>query len=427
MKPANSILLCLTVFLILFSWRNVPAQDDEMVEESPCVPQSFQTSYDQFRSDTLTTQQIQIWYSFAQEEFKHEQYDKAVPYYWKVLVNDNTGTYKIVYSKLYTCYQEGGKRNPDQSIAYLDSALLVLYRGLEKYPDYTTLHYNAGSLQRARGQGKCAIPHYEALLKEKPEEVNYLKVLASLYFEQGDERSLEVQKKVVDLAPTDVEASNLLVEMNKFFGKDPIDAMRDAFERDTTNISNAMRYGREAFVTGDYKASLRAANAVILADASHVDAMELKAKSYEGLNKVPEAINVYKEVLRIKPTDIRTLCAVARAYSGQKNFSAAVSNVSQAKRIDSGNGEPYMVMAQIYEDAVDYCSAKRKDNEYTYDDKLVFEKAREEYQKAQRDPNFASTAATRYNNLASLIPTKEEKFLKNNRTTINDSCYDWMK
>ena len=155
--------------------------------------------------------------------------------------------------------------------------------------------------------------------------------------------------------------------------------------------------------------------------------MALKAKSYEGLNQMSDAIKIYKDVLQLKPKDIKTLCSIARAYSQLNNFSAARSNVLQAMRIDNGNGEPYMVMAQIYEDAVDYCSGKRDDNEYTYDDKLVFEKARGEYAKAKRDANFASTASTRYSNLAVLVPTREEVFMKNNRKTIKDGCYSWIK
>ena len=434
MKLTKSTLLLFITFL-LFAFANAIFAQDEMddeemgemgeTEELPCIPESFETSYDQFKSDTIKTRDVEIWYSFGSEKYKQKQYGEALPYYWKVLVNDQTGRYKVVYSKLSTCYTELGKKNSDQSKAYLDSTLLILYRGLEKYPANATLNFYAGRMQRARNQPQCAIPHYEALIAGKPDEVKYLKVLAGLYFQVDDEKSLEVQQQVVELSPSN-EANNLLVEMMNHFGKDPIVAMKNSFERDKSNVKNAMRYGSEAYVIGDYNASLEAANAVITVDAQHTEAINLKARSYEGLNQTSEAIKVYKEILQLNPTDIKTLCSIGRAYSHLRNFSAARSNVLQAKRIDSGNGEPYMVMAQIYEDAVDYCSGKREENDYTYEDKLVFERARDEYKKAQRDANFASTASTRYNNLAALVPTQEEIFMKNNRKTIKDNCYNWI-
>lgn len=433
MKLTKTILLLFITFLLLAFANAVMAQDDmdddeemDATEELACVPETFETAYDQFKSDTITTRAVEIWYSFGSEKFKQKQYEEALPYYWKVLVNDQTGRYKVVYSKISTCYTELGKKNSAESKTYLDSTLLILYRGLEKYPTNATLNFYAGRMQRARNQPQCAIPHYEALVAGKPDEVRYLKVLAGLYFQVDDQKCLEVQQKVVELNPSN-EANNLLIEMMNHFGMDPIVALKNAFERDKSNVRNAMRYGTEAYVIGDYNASLEAANAVITVDAQHTEAIGLKARSYEGLNQTSEAIKVYKEALQIDPKDIKTLCSIARAYSSLSNFSAARSNVIQAQRIDGGNGEPYMVMAQIYEDAVDYCSGKREDNDYTYEDKLVFERARGEYKKAQRDANFASTASTRYNNLAALVPTQEEIFMKNNRKTIKDDCYSWIQ
>ena len=140
-----------------------------------------------------------------------------------------------------------------------------------------------------------------------------------------------------------------------------------------------------------------------------------------------EAVNTYKQMVNYYPTNVSALSNLALTYATLKNFSAARSYAYKARSADPNKGESYMVMARILEEAVEYCSGKRDKNEYTYDDKLVFEQAGAEYARAKRDPNYISQADSRIKALRPFYRTTEEKFLKNNRTTIKDSCYDWLK
>ncbi|RMD98441.1 MAG: hypothetical protein D6814_07560 [Calditrichaeota bacterium] len=86
-----------------------------------------------------------------------------------------------------------------------------------------------------------------------------------------------------------------------------------------------------------------------------------------------------------------------------------------------------MIMAEVYENAVNYCSNKRKKKEFTYDDKLVYRLAAEEYKKATRDPNYAADARRRLKQIEPLLPTKEDYFMHKNRLTPKDPCYQWIK
>lgn len=429
MQPFLKGILRLLFALVLISGVAFAQDDDDMEMEEgggDCKPASFETSYDKFQSDTIATRQVQIWYSFGQEEYKHKQYAKAIPYFWKVLVNDNVGTFKVTYSKLATSYFELGKQSPDNTSAYLDSTLLIVYRGLEAHPTNNTLHFRAGSIQRSRANFECAVPHYEALTSANPTQASYMKILADLYFKLEDERCIEVQQKLIDLDPENVDNRNTMVNMVTYFGGDPLDVMRKAFESDTTNITNAVKYGREALITGDYQAGLRAFKAVTVQDPKHVEAMDQMAKAYEGLDQNSKAIATYKSILDIDPQNIRVLCSLARAYVFQNSFSTARNYAIKARRIDSNNGEPYIVMGEIYTRAAEYCSGKRDDDKgYSYDDKLVFEKAAAQYRQAEKDPNFASTANSRRKALSSFFRTKEDKFMIK-RENITDGCYSWI-
>ncbi len=422
--------LLLLAFIGL-SVNSVLAQDDDEMppgDDVPCKPESFDTEYDQFKSDSVTTQQVQIWYSFGQEEFKHEQWKRAIPYYWKVLMNDGVGTYKVVYSKLAKCYFELTKSETDQKTAYLDSTLLIVYKGLEKHPQYAGLHFRAGSIHRTLGRTTCAIPHYEALTSISKDQVSYWKTLAQLYFTNRDERCLEIQKKVIDMKPNDPAERDLLARMMAAFGMDPFVAQVTTFRQDPTNIDNALAVGKEAYNRGEYGLADSALTAVLGAQPQNIEALEFHARTYESLDRKNDAIAQYRKILAIDPKSAKTHCAIAMVLVDQGKFSSARSNVYQAQRIDPNFGQSYMVMAYIYEEAVSHCQSKRSGKELSYDDKLIYEKAGAEYRKAGRvDPNFKTRADSRNTNLRPFYRTKEDKHLYNYRENVKDACYSWIK
>lgn len=409
--------------LMMFSYTGL-AQLEELegleelgVEETPCQPEDLTTIYDQFKSDSLGQQQVGIWYSLAREEFKYNNYKRAIPYYWKVLVNDQTDKFKIVYTKLTQCYY-----NLNQP----DSVLIVCYRGLEEYPDQVLLHYYAGLVHDLKGSSHCAIPHYEALVKASPEEKSYWAKLAYLYYKVDDCKAIEAQDKVVTLDPKDVEASRLLAEIMEHCGEDPLEARMKAFQNDPTNIDNAMSYGKATFERGLYNDAIEPFESVIKQDSKHIVAMEYLGRSYEGLNQLSKGLGYYREILQIDPRNINVLCLTASVYGRLHKFNTARKYVNNAQRVDRGNGLPHMIMAEVYENAVQYCTDNRTEKKLTYDDKLVYSYAQNELKKATKDPNYSSEAKRRISQFEPLVPTTEDKFMHKNRTTTTDPCYSWI-
>ncbi len=412
-------------FILLISFLLMPINlypqepdEEEVVEPATCFPENPSTQYDQFHSDSVDQKQIAIWYSFAQDYYKYKKYDDAIPYFWKIVVNDSSPKFKVVYYKLADCYFHKNE---------IDSTLLVVKRGLEKFPHYPRLHYLAGYIHRTLGHINCAIPHYQELVQASPKEKSYWQILAQLYFQAEDERAIDAQRKVIDLDPTDAEASNNLVQMMGYFGKDPMQAMKETFDKDPANLGNALRYGKAALEAGEYAEAERAFQTIITKEPDNSEALIYLGRTYEGMGKPSAAIKAYKQVIEKDPQNINVLCSIASVYSQMNNFARAKSYVLKAKGINPRAGLPYMVMGEIYEAAVNYCSGKRSQKGYSYDDKLVFEKARAEYKKAARDPNYAASANTRYNQLKPFIRTKEDQHLHSYRNNVKDGCYNWLK
>ncbi len=430
LKPGLVIILLTFITGMMVQTVLAQEEDFEEPEQVTCTPETLTTVYDQQKVAHLDPQQLGIWYNYAREYYKlakygdnPENYKDAIPYYWKVIVNDSLGTFKIAYSKLVDCYLH---------FNYSDSALIVITRGLQRFPNYTTLHYQAAQIQQTLGRPRCAIPHYEALIAAQPKDPkvlkNYWSVLAQLYFQVNDERAVDAQQKVVELDPKDVEAQTLLAHMMDAFGMNSLEALEKAFLLDTTNVSNARLFGKAAFEANQYKKAIRAFRAIVVQDPKNVEAMSYIARSYEGLEQHRKAIREYKKILKVAPKSLNTLCSLADAYSRLNDFTTARSYVRKALNINSHYGLAYMVMGSIYENAVSYCSGKRGKPGYTYDDKLVFERAIAEYQKAvKRDPNVASSARNRIKMLEPFKRTQEEIFLHNNRQKLTDPCYKWIQ
>lgn len=414
--------------LLLFFWVSplvqLVAQDESDVDSTgQCQPAELQTVYDTRNSGSATMEELNIAYDYAREYMKYSDYQRAVPYLWSIITRDKQGTFKVAYGKLVESYLQ---------LNQTDSALIVAYRGLQNYPDYAILHYHVGQIHKSLGQIECAIPQYEELIRLTPEGSaaarDYWSILAHLYFQIQDERALEAQKKLIELDPNNAEASNLLVQMMQFFGKDPLEAMKQAFLNDTTNVANAFRFGKEAYDAGEYKEALRAFKAILKQTPKNAEALNYLGRSYEGLDRITEAIDLYKKAVQIAPDNLSIICSIASAYARLNQFSEARNYAQRALAKNPRFGLAYMVMGSIYENAVSYCSNQRQQKGFTYEDKLVYEKAREQYLlAAQKDPNVASAANTRAQQLQPFVRTVEDIHMHNDSRQIKDPCYNWIQ
>ena len=425
-KIFNAIKFSLLLMVVLIV--NGKSQDDDF-QKNNCIPNGLDSLFVTYQSPDISIKQLQIWYDYGREHHKKakfggntEYYQKAIPYFWKIVINDRTGTLKVAYSKLVECYL--GLNKPD-------SALMAVYHGLNKYPNYTLLHYHGGVIQKTKGNVSCAIPHYEALVNSKNLDANTLKnyyqILAQLYFEINDPKAIEVQQKVVALDPSDGEASSLLARMMEVYGMDPLEALENAFLTDTTNVNNARQLGLSAYDSGKYQLAIRAFKAVLQQDPKNIEALSYLGRSYEALNHLQDALQIYKKILSVDSKHLNTLLAMASVYSRLNDFVTAKSYVYRATTVDPNYGLAYMVLGEIYENAVNFCANNRKKEGYSYDDKLVFEKARQAYLlAAQKDPNVASAAQNRYQQLAPFIRTKADKHMAGNRESFKDDCYSWI-
>ncbi|MEJ2052606.1 MAG: hypothetical protein P8X42_01685 [Calditrichaceae bacterium] len=404
---------------------------DEDIEDVECIPEDLQTAYDT-RVYSDTTKPIGLLYNFGYEYYKNKSYKDALPYLWRVFITDSTKYARNAIRYIARIYFDQG---------IVDSTLLSCYRGLEKFPNIITLHYYAGILQNKLGKSICAIPHYEEMVKDNKQEyeenpndqekidayVENLKTLAYLYYKTDDERAIDLQKKAVSLKPDDPELSNTLAQYSDYFyGKGAgTAAYRQAWLNDPDNIELARKYGEAAALSDTVRNALKPLNIVISKSPIKSD-YETRAGVYENLSDYGSAISDLKKALEFTPKDVDIMLRMAQDYKLAHNFGNAKYWVNRALNTRPGYGLAYITMGEIYETAVNYCLDQRG-GKVDYDDKLVYELAWKEYEKAKRDPAFRGRANTKQKFVEPLKPSKEDEFMHQG-AKISSSCYtSWIK
>jgi tetratricopeptide (TPR) repeat protein len=317
---------------------------------------------------------------------------------------------------------------------------------LERFPDQTRLHYYAGFLQDNLGRYKCAIPHYQELVKAdsigyeeltaaggpadkleatRTSYISNLRKLAFFYYKENSEKAITMQQRVVDLDPTNAEEANTLALYSEaIYGAGAgLSAFEQAYQNSPDDLSIALRFGRAAVRNGQYAKAIEPLTKCINAK-KEVQTLLFRAEAYENLNQMTNAINDYKSVLELDPDNADVMLNISLAYSSLNNFENASYWINRSLQVKPGYGQAYIVRGELFEIAVSYCQKQRGKD--AYEDKLVYERAYAEYEKAKRDPAFISKAKTKQNNLRPFLPTTEDKFMHKN-DKIESDCYNFLK
>lgn len=389
-------------------------ETEKSSEEVNCIPEDLSVIFDKYSEIENAVSEVPKWYSFGSEYHKNKNYSAAIPILWKVFANDGGKRGNLAIGKIAESYFYENK---------IDSTLIACYKGLEKFPndDNQKLHYYAGLLQKELGRSACAIPHYDALVEKNPENLAYLTTLAFLLYKENDNRSIEIQKKVVELSPDDSQAQEALAQYMAASGESPRLAWKDAWEKDNTNYNAGMSYVRYAIEEGYYQDAIGPLSIIISSDPSNKDAYKYRATAYESLGQNNSAISDLESWLNLDPENADIMLSIAVNYSANKKFTTANNWINKAIRKKPGYGKPYIVRGELYEAMVSECTGDKT----SLEDKIVYEEAIEVYKMAKKDPIFISVANNKLNNLQNYIRLKEEIFMDPD-VKIKNPCYEFL-
>jgi predicted Zn-dependent protease len=406
----------LTLGLALLAFACNTAYQPSVLEEAPSVGLS-QADLD---AQMLEMRKAR---SFAHEYYKQHNYAEAKDYFLKMFTLDQKGKYNADLTRLATCYTQLGNQ---------DSARVVLEVATDKTPDSHYAHRTLGLLLKRMGDQSGALREFHICVDLKPEDwESHLEIKKSLRVRADEVGSIQAWNLVlerldvlIDLRSDDPsyakEKDQILV---KFFEpEEVIESLRanhQAFPEDM-KLTRKLASALVEYATAEtYIEALPLLNA-LLADSEEILIYDLKAIALLGLEREKQAAEVLKAMIQLDPDERKLPARLASLYLDLDELGAAKVWAQRTKARFPNYGRGKMLMAFVYEAAVNKCS----DRDISYDDKLVYAMAAAEYRKV-KDPAFRVAAGQRYKALEQVLPTEEDHFFHPDKK-IKDECYQWL-
>lgn len=401
-------------------------------------------------------------YSLFYEGYKAQQYEDALNYgrwFLKDMPKSIEGYAQFSLTtqldRLITIYSELGKKETDPGLksAYVDTANMIYDKVFSNFSeeeiDYYQWHLNRGLFYQEQqdfvenGASKSTAEFNKALDME-PEKATkaadgyYVKVMLQNLVSEGSEESK--QKALAIVKETEEYASEDLMDYydkirNKLFDspEERIGFLKEKVQEEPEN-TDLLRQLRDLYKQQDNIDEVQKLNKKLYElDPSYQNTTALANTAIENA-EYDEAIKYLNEV-QDKTDDNEKLKTIylnlAKAHLNKGSLNLARSNAKKAIKADSGGGQPYILIADIYARAVNNCSDGR---DLTRNDRVVYWLVMDYLNKAKRvDSSVSSAVSSRLQSYRQVAPTKEDMFFnswKEGQSVMVDaslnSCYSWI-
>ncbi|GBD94963.1 tetratricopeptide repeat protein [bacterium BMS3Abin05] len=412
-------LLTAIIFYLSISWGCAPQQTVKKgmsLERKKAIEDSLRKA-----------QQFEIikYWSSGYEYYKNKSYGDAQKYFWKVIRMDtamayaDTFHYKDIFARLANCYVRQNKP---------DSAQIVYKMGLKYFPNDIYLHESLGYMLRSKGQLEASAKQYEKAVQLNPKKTVDWKILAEIYVKLREtDKAINAYEKYTALKPNDRKALEILSILYKESGEEEkaIAKKEEILKNNPNDVDLMLQLGKTYGDLGNYQKARDLYLRILKLEPENKIALSLLAFSYMNLEAYTEAIQTYKKLMKLEPRNAEMLCNIASAYRMKKNYRIAKNYVRKAISIDPKYGLVYITMAQIYEASAADC-INQKGGKVDFDDKLVYEKAYNEYKKALKDPAYITLAQQRMDAIRAMLPTKQDRFFNQGKKEPTSPCYKWI-
>jgi tetratricopeptide (TPR) repeat protein len=389
-------------------------------EMSPEEKKAYQDSVRQVYENKL-----RLYWSLGYEHFKQSNWQKAKKYFRQIAELDTTGIYsKVLYQRLGTCYL-------NQQPANRDSAEWAYEIGLKRLPDTPYFYTSLGYIYRTTpGREEKAIQTYQKLTELEPDSSSHYSYLGEIYYNIGElEQAIKAYSTAIELDPDNKTIQEIRNKILDDYGSidEQIQNLENMIAKFPDDMAIRIDLVNKYFEMGEYEKSVDQLKVVTIKEPGNLSALELLGEAYNGLKQYKNAITTYKKIIEIQPDDNKNICNIAMNYSLLGKHTTGLSYIRKALLIDSKYGLAYITRGMIYETAADKCKNQREERKTTFDDKLVYKIAYDEYTKATKDPFFKGNAQKKMTYLENFIPQKGDYFMHPGQTEPMDPCYDWIQ
>ena len=371
--------------------------------------------------ENVHKRRLALLWSLGYEPYKQNDYTKAKSYFRQVAALDTIGVYgRILYQLLGDSYLR---------LNQPDSAEWVYLIGTERLPDNSYFAKALGYIYRAGGRTEEAIEMYEKLIRLEPDSSVHYVNLGELYVSTEEtDQAIEAYQHAVQLNPSDNRAQEVLSNLLSQTGD--IDRVIETQETLMASAPENMKYkldlAQSYHRAGMFEKAVEQLKQVFDANPDDIIAAELLGDSYQQVERYTDGVEIYTQILKSRPDDKKNMCNLAMCNTSLGRYTTAMRQVQQVIRMDRNYGLAYLTRGMVFEASADRC-VEKNDSKVTFDDKLVYKLAYDEYMRAKQDLEWKNDAERRIRYLETLIPTREDLFMHKDQTTARGECYEWIR
>ncbi len=359
--------------------------------------------------------------SFATEYYKNKAWDDALKNYKRLFdymcVDEESA--QDVYVYMANCYRELG---------HPDSALMFYDEGLSLIPDNHYLWDSKLFTLKTMGADEQLLETKAAMLERFPEEMELAEDLADGYLEwERWDDVITLADRILAADPTNTNVSNMKRQAIEAKGGDPIDFVRENYEKNPANVSNAQEYATLLRERGEVSTAIGVLEGILNVSPGLSRVMKDLVEAYKETGRNRDLISTLMKLNAMDPDDIRLFFDITEAYIADAQFKSALTWAEKAIKLDRSNGQGYANRAEVYEAIANSCTGAAPD----FSDKLVFLMAYEDYLTA-RDKGY-SRAASKIEFLeGARIPQKgdwffnKDDFVVKGKASPKKECYSWI-
>lgn len=376
--------------------------------------------------ETMTPEEMEyqakVEYNYGWPYFQSQQYEEALPYFWNVIKYDKKNQFTQIYRQMTQMYID---------LAKPDSALLVSELGLEINPENMDLLEWVQYIHRATNQVPEAIEATKKLIELGQDTDERYIQLKDLYLKEDDrENVIAVYDELIKRHPDNqiyVDDRMAIIRSQGATSEEIIGELLKSHEKFPNEPSYIEEILRQYERDGDYTKVIEYADKRLVLDSKNVYALEKKVDAFDQLQRFNERITVLKELAAITNNNPLYLCEISGSYIELKQYVTARTWAQRALRKNSRFGLAYIRIGEAYQYSANDCVDKREGGKILFDDKLVYQLAYNQFQRARNiGDEYSNTAASRMNSIRGYLPSKEDLFMHPNQKKSKLDCHQWM-
>lgn len=382
------------------------------VEEEPVITE------EELRQRELECQRV---LSTAYEYYRSREFDSAVRNYLRMVELGCAQNYaESVYLWFGRSYIELGK---------LDSAEWAFKQGLRYLPEDKNLLELVTYVLGRQGNTEDQIYYYERLVDVDSSNTEAYQTLTDLLRKAERWSDLVIHLRAwSEMDPSNTQVQSELIDALARSGEDPMTYMRQRWETNQSNIQYGMEYAESLMDNLDNAMAYRVLETLIQSNPTARAPYERLANAALDNGDIDRAISTFLSLFELDRTDAGTAIDLSQAYLRKGDYAQALRWAETAYQVATSKGEALYYRAEVYYTAADDCVSGTESGVATFNDKLVFQMAYEDYQAAV-DIGYRR-ARTRADFLQeNLIPTRGDWFLQDVSLSVfqpTGECYSWI-